>query len=967
MRGRVLISVVATLWCLTGSVDAQLPTGTISGRVAAEGGPMAGVTVTATSPALQGEKTVVTTHSGDYLMRFLPPGEYTVLFNLAGFKQLEARVKVSAAKSTVLDADMIPEEYAGEVTVVGSFETISSATTGAATYESSLIEELPVSRSYTSAVLLAPGTTVGMRGISFSGNLSGENQYMINGVSAMDNIRGTVHPLYIEDAIEEQTIQTSAISAEWGRFSGGVVNMITKSGGNSIHGSYRLSLENDDWVAKTPLTLTRQDQLATIHEITLGGPVWKDHLWFFLAGRDDPGADEAGQTLYTNIPFTTTRAEERMEAKLTLSPHVNHRFTGSYIDRVWEGTDLQTNVPPLDLLAVDDYRREDLNLMAVHYAGVISNNFFIEGQYSRKEYDILDLGRPGLTGDLIRGTGWYDVPLDESMSNIPGWDADRTTDDRHNENYLLKGSLFLSSSRLGSHDIVFGFDSFDDIRDGNNYQSPSDFFVGSLTPGIIDGQNYYPTAFPGASAIMWFPIRYASLGTSFTTNSLFANDTWRLGKKLTLNLGLRYDWNDGQNSDGVTISDSDRWSPRLGATWDVKGDGSWLVHGFFGRYVTTLANGVADTSAAGGRYATFWYIYLGNPINMGGGELLTTREAIAEVFAWFDSVGGVDNSALLINVAIPGVTRGIPDGLKSPYTDEITVGFTTRLGTRGMLRADYVHREAADFYATKIDMTTGQVTDELGQDFDYGEIVNDDSLQERVYDGLHAQFQYRLGARWSLGATWTWSHSRGTWHGEEFLYGPVSSDEHLLYPEYRDPSWAFPRGDLAFDQRHKVRAWAVWNAVSKPRHNLSVSVLQSFSSGVPYGAREYIDVAPYVDNPGYVNPTTVRSYYFTPRDAFRTDDISATNLAVNYGFTIPAFGTSLDLYIQPEIYNLFNQHGEIDQDRIVVINPANPFDPFTETPVEGMHYDFGPEFGQATTEEHFQEPRTFRVSLGFRF
>ena len=85
--------------------------------------------------------------------------------------------------------------------------------------------------------------------------------------------------------IQETTVSTSGISAEYGRFGGGLVNAITKSGGNQFSGSYRLGMNNDDWRATTPFNETKLDKVVPTHEYTIGGPIFKDALWFFNAGR----------------------------------------------------------------------------------------------------------------------------------------------------------------------------------------------------------------------------------------------------------------------------------------------------------------------------------------------------------------------------------------------------------------------------------------------------------------------------------------------------------------------------------------------------------------------------------------------------------------------------------------------------------------------------------------------------------
>jgi hypothetical protein len=547
------------------------------------------------------------------------------------------------------------------------------------------------------------------------------------------------------------------------------------------------------------------------------------------------------------------------------------------------------------------------------------------------------------------------------------FDADRARDDRDNRDLLLEGTIFLTGARTGSHEIAIGYDRFEDMRDRHAFATQTDFCFVSFAAGIVDGQGYYPVALPYATVLGWFPIDQLGVPSSLVTESLFVNDVWRLTDRLALNLGLRYDRNDGRDADGTVVADGDRLSPRIAATFDVRGDGGWLLHGGLGRYVSSLSNGVANDTAAAGARATYPYIYAGEAINAGEPPYLSTDEVIERLIIWFEEQGWTDAWHLVFPpVTAPGVTPGIPQGLRSPFTDELTLGFTARLGTHGLIRADYVRREAHDFYAQKLDLSTGQVIDERsGQVLDYGEFVNEDALLERVYDGLHSQFQYRISDSWTVAGTWTWSHLRGNWEGENIRNGPIESGI-LSYPEYKDPSWNAPRGDLFGDQRHKLRAWAIWDALSSRRHNLSVSALVSFETGRPfYAAGEITGLDAYVDNPGYATPETYQTYFFSARDAYRTDDIVRFDLELDYSFFVLALGTELEVFIQPEIRNLFNQHGVIDVDDYV--QPLTGFDPWTETPVEGVHYRLGESFGEPVAESHFQQPREFRISLGLRF
>jgi hypothetical protein len=288
------------------------------------------------------------------------------------------------------------------------------------------------------------------------------------------------------------------------------------------------------------------------------------------------------------------------------------------------------------------------------------------------------------------------------------------------------------------------------------------------------------------------------------------------------------------------------------------------------------------------------------------------------------------------------------------------------------LRADYVHREGADFYSSRIDMTTGQIEIPGGL-VDLELIGNNDDIFERTYDGLHVAGQYRVGNRWQIGGTYTLSELTGNLEGEELEAG-VRSGSAERYPEYHDNSWAYPVGNLGGDQRHKLRTWAIWDAISTRHHNLSLSLLANFWTGTHYSAAQTIDTSAYVTNPGYLVPDTTPVYYFTDRGAFTTDDITRFDFGLNYSFFINAFGGQVELYIQPEVINIFNSQGVVDLNNGDVLVAGNDpsgtlqeFNPFTTTPVRGTHWDFGPNFGQPVDEESYQAPREYRFSVGVRF
>jgi hypothetical protein len=442
------------------------------------------------------------------------------------------------------------------------------------------------------------------------------------------------------------------------------------------------------------------------------------------------------------------------------------------------------------------------------------------------------------------------------------------------------------------------------------------------------------------------------------------------------------------------VADDSRISPRLGASWDIQGDGNWVVNASAARYVTAIANNIASLGGAG---VPSWmgYQYSGPYINMsedGNSQcgaahpelcMYTTPEVMQLMFDWFEAQGGIGNTDLWYSQpAIRGVNQ-VVENLQSPYADEFTIGVSKRLGTKGLLRVDLVRREYHDFYATQRDLSTGTVhwAEEIAPgvpvtaDFDLGVVVNEDSGLKREYNGLHTAFQYRFNDALQIGATYTLSKAYGNVDGETSGSGPVTSgiDD---YPEYTSVGY-YDDGNLATDQRHKLRAWMTWDFFSTSKWNLGVSWLENFWSGSPYGAIGTTLAGGgydwWFEDPGYLSPPTWNSYRFTARDAYLTDDVHRTDLSLNFAFFI---GKSVELYLQPEVLNVFNEQAVIDVNTKIntrsygcsssVCQYFNPFDA-SYTPVEGLDYEFGETFGQPETAEDYQLPRTIRFSVGVRF
>jgi len=996
---------------LTGtSAFAQTITGTISGRVAdTQDLGVPGVTVTASAPTLQGTRETVTSENGDYILPLLPSGVYTITFQLSGFGTQTRSVTVAPAQSVPLSVQMGPAALSETVNVVASRADVLTQTAQVGTnFTQSFMNLLPTGRDLNATLLMAPGVRPSGPGGNFSinGAVSFENLFLVNGITLNENLRGTAPDLYIEDAVQETTVATAGISAEFGRFTGGVVNVITKSGGNVFSGSFRDTLNNDNWRRLTPFEQTaiggqggndlRLDKLVPTYEYTFGGPVMKDRLWFFVAGRLQK--QESGRnTAITSIPYAFITDNKRFEYKGTYSVD-NNRFVAAYTKsyRTEEGYTFNQNAS-MDLASLGT-RELPEDLFTLSYSGVITSRLFVEGRYSQRQLSFIGTG--SRFTDIEKGT----LLIDRSRGNTRYWSDTfcgvcTPYEQRDNQDYFAKGTYFLSTRGTGSHSMTFGYDNFNDKRQANNHQSGSDYrILGTST--IIQGTTIFPQFLGnGTTLIQWNPILVDSAGSNFRTHSLFYNDAWRMTGRLTANLGLRYDKNSGQDQAGRTVITEDAWSPRMGVVFDPLGDGRWSVTGSVAKYVTSVANSIADASSAAGNPQTRVFVYRGADINPPGtANPVTSDVAIRQVFEWYNANGG-PNLPLNGAPTIPGVTPIIGD-LSSPDVWEYATGVNRQFGSRAAIRADFVYRDYGNFYA---DFTTpGTVArDPEGRAYDLVAIGNDNDLAVRRYAGLSLQATYRRGA-FDVGGNYTLSRNWGNFEGETVANGPIRFTG-ALYPEYKREEWNYPTGDLSSDQRHRSRLWLNYNPAYAP--GLTLSLVEIMESGVPYsaGGREIsvvgsstsgVDPRSYVTNPGYLTPPpgTDTSYFYTPRDAFRTESQFRSDFGATYAFKVPR-ARNTELFVQLQVLNLFNQFqlcacgatafgtgspgnsGGVNIQRLntAVLTSVNtparfaPFNPFTTTPVQGVNWDYGPIFGLATSRFAYTTPQSARITFGVRF
>ena len=349
---------------------------------------------------------------------------------------------------------------------------------------------------------------------------------------------------------------------------------------------------------------------------------------------------------------------------------------------------------------------------------------------------------------------------------------------------------------------------------------------------------------------------------------------------------------------------------------------------------------------------------------------MSPATALRTVFDWFYANGGTDRP-FRDNPTYAGLSTRVGSDISLPSAWEGTLGVAGTLGARGSFRIDGIYRNYDNFYANSV-LPGRTVTAPNGRALDLT-FVETTNLLDRKYKAIQSQIQYRFTDRLTLGGNYTLSNARGNVEGETSGSGPVT-DDILGYTEYKDIRWNRPIGDLNIDQRHKLRLWSNYDASLGGAGRLNIGLLERLTSGSPYSSNAAIDTRPFVTNPGYQTPDGALQYYFGGRGNFKTDTVWATDLSLNYSFPVSVSKKSefFARFVMANVLGNSAQDAPGNQDVFTASNQNAArslvaFNPFNETPVEGVNFELSPNFGKQLTAGDFQSPRSYYFAIGFRF
>jgi len=657
-------------------VTAQVQYGTVSGVAVDQGNlPLPGVTVKLSGPAMQGARTTVTDSAGKFRFIPVPPGAgYVLTLELPGFTSLERTgIVVNIGSDTAVDAKMSQARVAETVLVTGEKIVLDpTKATVDTTVEWKLADTLPNNRFFTQLMAVAPGVLPGNNPMT-NGGFGDANLYLIDGVDTTDPIYLTWGSVINWDTVQEAQVQTAGFSAEYGRSTGGVMNLVTKSGGNDFSVLARFTQSKKSWGAdfgtgKSGGGMSRYE--SPDPSIAIGGPILRDKLWFFTSYENIDqsrnysyyaSATAAGNNQLSN--GTTSYKGHYFSGKLTWQPTSSHSLMAFYNEDPIDFWPLYAGWRANPYFSPDAERSQFQGSkdVAVGWTGILSQNAMLEVKYQdhRQKLNIPAAGTPWSEGipylyDQLTGYNYGAPPYDFYS-------------DRYRQGVTAAASYFVEGAR-SSHDLKGGVEYLDSTpKSGWFYTTAGWYTMRGNTPLRKDvwtdqtgpvpyGQKYY---------------------------ALFVQDKWRLGK-LTINAGIRAESADVTNNTDRTLIKfglDKQIAPRLGFAYDLNGDSLHASAGRFyympSAYVATYFSQIPDRHL---RY------------NWNGSCDPTAMNPWQQPASCWTQV---------FNIPVAGGGNTVDPNLKPVYMDEYTIGFDKRVSNLMTTGLNFVWRKqdrTIDFY-----------------------------------------------------------------------------------------------------------------------------------------------------------------------------------------------------------------------------------------------------------------------------
>jgi outer membrane receptor protein involved in Fe transport len=868
---------------------AQEQSGAVEGVISdATGAVVPGVTVEARSTSGAVVSTTSDTN-GRYNFPVLPPGNYTISANLTGFTSVKhPDVRLSLGQTLRVDVTLRVSTVQEEVTVTGESPVVDTTSTARSTsIRDEFIDNLPKGRDFTSLATQAPGANIEFKtgGLSIDGASSSENKYVIDGIETNDPNSGLSQQQLVTDMVDEVQVKSSGYEAEYSGAVGGVVNVVTKTGTNDFKGSVWSYFSSDSLgFARSPafgggtqqapaytdgrpsLRLVPTNSLASEYitypddEVTavepgfaIGGPLKKDKVWFFasynptLRTIDRTANLTAGGTLSGTEKRRTHFASANISAQATDAMRLRFAFNSNKqtIDgllpaaagneRADTPLDLKQNIPNWSGTANMDYvvsPKFYISARAGYYLQDLSteNNF----QGDRFQYQNSNIGGcagcPAVPAAFQGPTGFQNTSATAHLE---------TVQDKFTRTSLQTDATWFVDLG-GKHEFKAGI-QYDVVKNdvleretGNLIRIYWGRPLSAADPTSRGAFGYYrlrTNTFDPSRGFM-------TVGNTSTNNlGLFLQDSWTIGEKLTLNLGIRTEHEKVPNYNpddpssiarnfGETLFDfgfGDKIAPRVGFAYDLKGDGKTKIFGSWGIFYDIFKLALPRGSFGGDKWVdVFHALDTPNPadlascaVNAAGTSSVgcNGRQLRAPVDFRHPSFDYLEYDADGKPVLDPYKLQEWSGGVEHALTNNASVSlrYVHKQIDRAIEDIGFLDAQGNEVYLIG---NPGFNANEFAWTLEDGTRIPAPKAV-RDYDSVEAIFNRRLANNWAFRLSYLWSRLEGNYSGLAQADEPGRADPNVGrlfdYPILMfDQTGQATFGPLPTDRPHQVKAQFIY-------------------------------------------------------------------------------------------------------------------------------------------------------------
>jgi hypothetical protein len=905
----LLGAAIATTALLPGVAGAAAyTTVNFTGRITDDKGqPIPSATVKIQSD--QGVERTATSDSSGYIhLPAIQSGRYQATISAPGYTALNNQV-LQITPSTSTFAFTMSQEGMQEVVVTGArpVRDFNKTDGGLSVNVQEIADRSPIARSINAAVMLTPtvsladpsivanGVRRNQQAVSVSGTSAAESVYYINGLNVTDQRTFLGYSDLPFEMIQSVDVKTGGYQAEYGRGTGGIVNIVTRSGSNDFHfgasaffspdsmrsdrpTSYRPGGNNSVGIVDLQKTVEIDQSEQTVWA---SGPILKDHIFFFALYNarqtDNWGAAAFTNTTTPNGTILNTRYDDpRWAAKLDFVFTDNHRLEATVFSdketteyRPWNYGRAADGIVAAAGLSNDDgsllrYEQESGGINSIfQYTGVLSEHLTISALVGRTESNYGDSGdyiaQPGIL-DFGTTGGYVTLGRQAGPFNLVGEDKRDT--------YRLDLDAYFGLA--GDHHVRVGFD-YEDLTS----TAVSAYSGGALYYGYSQADCPAGADANGCVELLTF----ANVGDFKATQSAwYVQDAWSVTPSLTLQLGLRGDLYDYQNVAGQSyVKITDQIAPRFGFSWDPSGTGRNRIFSSIGDYYLPIATNTSIRASSGEIYTDQYFLTQRD----GGGNLVIGADGFPVVGTqlgttdYFSPPGAPDPRSVIERGLKPMYERemslGFEHQFEGGFLDTWTAGirFTRRklestiedtaIGdsiirycerqSLGCAANDpglypYVLINPGDPANVFIDLDGDARADGAGNpnpayNPQWVNLTTDDLALDKVrrkYESLELSFQRPFDGKWGLQGSYTWAKSKGNYEGA--VKSDVGQTDTSITQDFDHAANGLNSfGYLPNDRRHTFKLFGSWSPFTE-RFNIGANFL--VQSGRPYGCIGYV-------------------------------------------------------------------------------------------------------------------------------